>query len=217
MDKIPFDPYDFFAYLSSGFFLIIGAEFTLGYPQILFHDLSSIQLVMLILASYVCGQIIASTSKTVLQDVIIRRILGAPDKNLLLSKPPLLRGIIFSNYYKPVPSVTRNVIAEYRDKITPKDDELFYRIRFSKELQSNDLLNTRLAIFLKQYGFARNLSFVCLLLGIGIWVHPSPNLDPSTWKYGLLINCWCPPLLPLFEILSPLYVFELFMTYARMK
>ena len=67
MDKIPFDPYDFFAYLSSGFFLIIGAEFTLGYPQILFHDLSSIQLVMLILASYVCGQIIASTSKTVLQ------------------------------------------------------------------------------------------------------------------------------------------------------
>jgi hypothetical protein len=62
MDKVPFDPYDFFGYLASGLAIVIGMELSLGFPSVLNAQLSFVQSACLILAVYVAGHLIANPS-----------------------------------------------------------------------------------------------------------------------------------------------------------
>src|SRR5262245_5265170 len=110
MNRVPFAAYDFFGYLASGFLLIIGMELALGFPRVLGQDLKPIDVVALLLAVYVAGQLVASPSKAVLEDGLVDKVLGRPNVNLFRAKCPWLRGILFSGFYKPLP-------AEIRDRV----------------------------------------------------------------------------------------------------
>jgi hypothetical protein len=57
-------------------------EFALGFPRVLGQDLRPIEVVALLLAMYVGGQLIATPSKAVLEDGFVEKILGRPNVNL---------------------------------------------------------------------------------------------------------------------------------------
>lgn len=59
MNRVPFATCDFFGYPASGLLLLIGVELTLGFPQVLVQDLKPIDIVVLLLAIYVAGQLLA--------------------------------------------------------------------------------------------------------------------------------------------------------------
>lgn len=52
MKDFPFDPYDFFGYLSSGLIVLVGLEFMIGAPKILGQDLKPLGLMAVVLAAY---------------------------------------------------------------------------------------------------------------------------------------------------------------------
>ncbi len=90
MDRLPFDPYDFFGYIASGLLAVVGMELIFGFPQILDKDLKAVQVAILILGVYVAGQVIATPAKFLLEDLIVDKILKRPSINLFRSRPPRL-------------------------------------------------------------------------------------------------------------------------------
>jgi hypothetical protein len=66
MDKIPFDPYDFFGYLASGLLVLVAMQLVLGFPQVLGRELRFLDSALLLLTVYVAGQIVATPAKAIL-------------------------------------------------------------------------------------------------------------------------------------------------------
>lgn len=199
MDKIPFDPYDFFGYLASGVVVILGMQFVFGFPMVLGHEFKVIEGIILLLAAYVGGHLMASPAKALLEGLVVDKVLKRPSINLLRSKKP--KGhFFFPDFYAPLPSTVQQAVIKKKDhggKI--KDGEAtFLHIRFADEIQKDEKLQAKLSIFLTKYGFARNLSFTCILFAVAIWVKilvtpdPDPNagpvvakLDPNLGRYAV--------------------------------
>jgi hypothetical protein len=182
----PFDVYDFFGYLASGIVVIAGMEVTLGFPLVLGRDLKAVDYAVLVLATYVAGQIVATPAKALLEDVIVFKILGPPSVNLLREKRPRVRSIIFPGFYKPLPKEHRSRV---RDKaraegVSTTGEDLFYHVRFSKPILKDPLLQARLNTALNKYGFARNLAFTSLLFGAAVLIKARIHPDPCLVKYG---------------------------------
>src|ERR1700681_2539083 len=107
MDRIPFDPYDFFGYLASGLLLVVGMDLVFGFPHILGQDLKAVETTLLLLAVYIAGQMIATPAKALVEDGIVDKILGRPNVNLCRQKRPWLRWLLFPGFYKPLPTQIR--------------------------------------------------------------------------------------------------------------
>lgn len=220
MTRIPFATYDFFGYLASGFLLVIGMDVALGFPRILGQNLTPVEIVALLLAVYVAGQLIATPSKAVLEDGLVEKILGRPNVNLFREKRPTIRGLLFPGYYKPLPSVVRERVLSRAggEGIADPGEALFLHVRYSPEVRADEKLLGRLDTFLNLYGFARNLSFASLVVGAGLAARAGwPGTNPALRQYAataLVVG-----LLLLYRYLKFFrqYSYELFNTYARSK
>ena len=221
MDKIPFDPYDFFGYLASGLALVIGMELTLGFPTVLSAQLSAVQSAFLILGVYVAGHIIATPSKFILEDTIVRKLLKSPTRNLFNPHPTKCLKFVFPGYYSALPANIRNNILE-RVKAEGGDasgESLFLHVRFCASMLDNEKLMARLNTFLSRYGFARNLSFSCLFVGMamlakGCFVDLG---EPLLVKYGITAAVAGVLLFYRYLKFYRQYSYELFNTYAGGK
>jgi hypothetical protein len=107
MNRLPFDPYDFFGDLASGLVLLVGMDLVLGFPRVLGADLKPLQTFMLVLAAYVAGQINATPAKALLEDCLVARFLGRPARNLLRLQKPVPVGWIFPGFYAALPAHIR--------------------------------------------------------------------------------------------------------------
>lgn len=172
MDKIPFEPYDFFGYLASGFTLLVGMQFVFGFPIILAQQQSAIEDLLLLLTAYIVGHVVAMPAKAIFEDLVVGHLLDRPSKNLFENKRPLFRGILFPGYYKPLPKLTQSAILERArtDGKFLEGEDLFLHIRYSTEIKSDPQIVHRLGSFLNQYGFSRNLSFSMLLIAAGLFI-----------------------------------------------
>lgn len=175
MDKLPFEPYDFFGYLASGLALLAGMQFVFGFPPLLDSQQTVIEGLLLLLAAYVLGHVIAMPAKAFFEDLVVGRILGRPATNLFLAKRPSVLGIIFPGYYTPLPqSIRAQVLARaHRDGSSREGEDLFLHVRYSPDIRNDERLMRRLSSFLNQYGFNRNLSFSLLVIGVGLLVKSS--------------------------------------------
>jgi hypothetical protein len=214
--KIPFDPYDFFGYLASGLVIIIGFELTTGFPNVIGAELSTVETALLIVAVYVAGQVIATPAKAVLEDFIIDKILARPSVNLFRTKTPVVRRILFPGFLKPYPKGVRERIESVlqENDINGVGDERFLPVRYNEHVTSNDKLMAKLSSFLNKYGFARNLSFVCLLVGIVLLFKDLLNEDVRMveyWASFLVVG-----ILLFYRYLKFFrqYSFEMFQAYA---
>jgi hypothetical protein len=220
MNRIPFATYDFFGYLASGLLLVIGMELTLGFPRILGQDLRPVDLVALLLAIYVGGQLIATPSKAVLEDGLVEKILGRPNVSLFRQRRPSFRGALFPGFFKPLPTAVQDRVLSRvaSEGIKDPGEALFLIVRYSPEVRADERLLARLDTFLNLYGFARNLAFTSLLVGAALaarrwW----PGADPALTKYAL--TALAVGILLLYRHLKFFrqYSYELFNAYAGSK
>jgi hypothetical protein len=219
MDKIPFDPYDFFGYLASGLALVVGMELTIGFPAVLNSQLNTMQSAFLLVAVYVAGQIVATPSKFLLEDIVVKKLLKSPNKNLFDPRPNRICNILFPGYYTVLPSEIRSRILERvkAEQGETRGESLFLHVRYNAATLANEKLLGRLSTFISRYGFARNLSFSCIAVGIAMLTKASITDAPVLVKYGFtaLIAGTC--LFYRYLKFFRQYSYELFNTYAGGK
>lgn len=189
MDKIPFDPYDFFGYLASGVVVILGMQFVFGFPVVLGHEFKVIEGIILLLAAYVGGHVMATPAKSLLEDLVVDKVLRRPSENLFHARKHSVRAFLFHSYYDPLPSSVRREVRSKAESQGMPDlgEPLFLHVRFCRESQGDDKLMAKLAIFLTKYGFARNLSFTCVLFAVALWVKilVTPDPDQHLARYAI--------------------------------
>ena len=180
MPKVPFSAYDTFGYLATGLVALVGMELIAGFPKILDADLNIVRGALLLLGTYVAGQIVATPAKAVLETLLVAHVLGRPNVNLLKGQKPRVRGFLFPGFYEPLPTSTRErVQAKARANDVPVEGEaLFLHARYRPETRQDDKLMERLDAFLRQYGFSRNLSFTCMTAGIGLLARGVSGTSP---------------------------------------
>ena len=104
MKDFPFEPYDFFGYLASGFLIIAGLEILIGVPQVFGKSLQTFDILILTLSAYIFGQIIATPAKFILEDIIIKRLLSSPSETLMRGAEEKSIGrFLLPGYYAPLP------------------------------------------------------------------------------------------------------------------
>ncbi len=219
MNRIPFDPYDFFAYLASGLLLIVGMDLTLGFPHVSGQDLKMVDTVLLLFGMYIAGQLVATPAKAVLEDFIAGKILARPSINLFRKKRPLIRWLLFPEFYRPLPKeIQARIQARAKSENAPESGEAFFlHVRYHPEILRNEKLMARLDTFLNRYGFARNLAFTSLLVGAALLVKSWRLPDPNVVRYG-----WTAMVVGILLFYRYLkffrqYSYEMFNTYGSLK
>jgi hypothetical protein len=98
-------------------------------------------------------------------------------------------------------------------------EALFLHVRYNPTTLNNEKLLARLTIFLSRYGFARNLSFACLLVGGAMLVkrYLATSSDPALLKYGLTAITAGVLLFYRYLKFFRQYSYEMFNTYAGAK
>lgn len=220
MMRIPFATYDFFGYLASGFLLVIGMDMALGFPRVLGQNLTSVEVMALLLGVYVGGQLIATPSKAVLEDGLVEKILGRPNVNLFRERRPLIRGFLFPGFYKPLPSAVRERVLSRAgsEGVTDPGEALFLHVRYSPEVRADEKLLGRLDTFLNLYGFARNLSFTSLVVGVALATRTGwPGTSALHRRYAATAIIVGVLLLYRYLKFFRQYSYELFNAYARSR
>jgi hypothetical protein len=186
LQQFPFDPYDFFGYLAAGFLIIIGMDLTLGFPHVVGQDLKLVDMTALLLAAYVAGQIVATPAKALLEDLVVGRILERPSVNLLRPRGHGIRQVLFPGFYKPLPEAIRSRITEKAEaeNIKGRGETLFLHIRYHPQILGNEKLIAKLGSFIDKYGFARNLAFASLIVGIALVIKSRLTHSPELSRYG---------------------------------
>lgn len=212
--KIPFDVYDFFGYLASGFVLLVGMELVFGFPEVLLADLTVVQGGLILLGAYVAGHGVATPAKAFLEGVIVHRVLGEPTAHLLFPRRPRLR-LLLPGYFKPLPEEIRRRLLEQLGSSTEAQDpqELFFKARFSPSVQESQAAMGRLSKFLAQYGFARNLTFTLLLVGAALLFSAYLRQNPLMLRHGVVVLIAAVLLFYRYLKFYRQYAFETLLTY----
>jgi hypothetical protein len=217
MKDLPFSVYDFFAYLASGFVvLVIGAHaFDINaLPQ---KDASSVLLLAWVIAAYITGHVVAHLSAAVIENGFVRQRLGS-DATFFASALGWRRRL-FRAYLEPLPSrVIERVLA--RANMCPDPSLFFHCWAVAKR---DPVAFSRMNTFLNLYGFARNIAMACALgvlaLAIGALRVFLAGGSPATDKQWLILPVTATGLIMFYRYLKflRLYAIELYVTYAEQE
>lgn len=169
---LPFSTYDLLGYLASGLAVLGAIQLATGALPLFGHEHGALESTAIFLAAYVVGQVVAALSKPVLEDGIVHKFLGAPSVNLLSSCGRGLSPRLFPGYFKPLPESVRQRVIDRAagEGSTATGEALFLHVRFRDEIRKDESLMKRLDVFLAQYGFARNMAFALLAIGLTLLV-----------------------------------------------
>lgn len=218
MDKIPFSVYDFFAYLSSGTVVLVTVDYVYKLGILQQKEVSLLFGIALVVAAYVCGQLIAHFSALLLEHVLVFKVLKRPSDVLMHEKKfGWIRRYFFPGYHRTLPSETQYRVrkqAESRD-VTPKDETLF--LHAYPIVTANEKWQARLDDFRNQYGFARNMCLAFFLSGIMLTT--SRLLGDPTVKWGYIAIIFGVALTLLYRYLKFFrqFSYELLIRYAELQ
>lgn len=221
MKDIPFDPYDFFGYLSAGLLVLAALELLIGIPTVIGQEHKAFDLALIVLSAYIAGQIVATPAKALLEDLIARKALGAPTSLLITKKSERSRRrFVAPGYFAPLDETVRSRVlarAEAEGLATPSGESLFQHVRFRENMLADALLAKRLDLFLSRYGFARNLSFVSLSFSAAVLIRHGVDTSSVLTRYAVVAMVGGILLFYRFLKFYRLYAFELLSTYAGKK
>lgn len=183
MDKIPFSVYDFFGYLAPGVLFLGSVDyFILDHQLIEYAKENLITAIVSLIIVYIIGHFISSASYWSFEKIIVGKCLKQPSetlfkesvitekktwKKLLLSFIKNPKEFLFSSYYIPF---SQTVLKKINDKLGRIDDSTDiakgnakFQLAFSK-VKMHELSMVSLNNFLNLYGFARNISLVCIVM-----------------------------------------------------
>lgn len=173
----PFSDYDFWAYLASGVLLLAGVDFAANDARLIGRSEWNVaQVTLAILAIYLVGHVVASTSSLVLESWVANKALRSPIAVLLgvESRGPIqnfLARSFIGRYYAPFSAEMRSRIvtraAELSGTASPSIDTIFH-VAFCKARESDDT-RARIDSFRNQYGFCRNLALSCWVVAAVIF------------------------------------------------
>ena len=221
MDKIPFSAYDFFGCLSSGIVALVGASFAYRGVDAFQLDFNPSQALVVVIAAYLVGHVVASVSSFLLERRLTRKVIGSPTSWLFRGDPLSGWRRILNAYHKPLPEVTgKRVLARAKRKadIDEPGEALFYHC--FGVVRRDEYPRARLAVFLNLYGFARNTSMAAFIGAalIGLAIVVNDQVDSTELLAGGLLS----GLVGVAMYLRYLkfyrqYSVELYVTYAEVK
>lgn len=219
MNRIPFDPYDFFGYLASGLLVVVGMDRVLGFPQIIGQDLKVVDMALLLLGVYIAGHLIATPAKALLEDFVVDKLLGRPNVNLFRKKSPWIRWFLFPGFYKPLPEAIQvKVLAKAEGEgVSGTGESLFLHVHYDARIVSNEKLMAKLDSFLNKYGFARNLAFTSAAVAIALLTKYQLDPDPEFLRYGWTALVGAVLLFYRYLKFFRQYSYEMFNTYAGLR
>ncbi len=219
LDKVPFDVYDFFGYLASGLVVLLGMEFIFGFPRVLDQDLTVVETAALILGAYIAGQCAAAPAKLVLEDGLVDKLLKRPSVNLFRQNRPFVGRVLAPGYYQQLPEDRRKKVLDRAKQggVEGTGEGLFLHVRYSPEIRENATVMGRLDNFLAKYGFARNLGFTALVIGVAMLIDSYLTNGPNTElnKYGVTALVAGLFLVNRYLKFFRQYSYEMFNTYAK--
>ena len=190
----PFTDYDFYAYLTAGLFLLLGLDLALtGGTLMLRPNWPVVQVVMLVAAAYVLGQLVAGPSSNLLEHLVARRLFRSPASLLLGLANPRFRERLFSaifigRNYGPLPNAMCKRILDAAAKTLGvpaiTDAEQVFQVAFPAARSVADSA-ARMDQFRNLYGFCRNVSFVSIVVAIFLVLRTRlAPLPYSDWEAG---------------------------------
>jgi hypothetical protein len=215
MKDFPFSAYDFFAYLASGFVVLLIGGHAFDITAMPEKDASSVLLLAWVIAAYVTGHVVAHLSGSVIENSLVR---GRLSTNATFFASALgWRRRFFRGYLEPLPTrVIEQVLA--RARISPDAGLFFHCWAFAKR---DPVGFNRMNTFLNLYGFARNIAMACALgvlaLAIGALRPFVAGGPPDTTKQWLIVPVAAIGLVMFYRYLKflRLYAVELYVTYAE--
>ena len=221
MDKIPFSVYDFFGLLSSGAIILAGISFAYQGVDAFQEELSISQGLVLVIAAYLLGHVVASVSSYLLERRLTRRLLGSPTDLLFGKGVPTDWRRMLKEYHRPLPEETAKRVldnAKGRTGIEEPGEALFFHC--FGVVRKDEYPRERLAVFLNLYGFGRNTSMAALvsavIIGIAAIVNRSTN-STELWVGALLAAFVGIAMYLRYLKFYRLYSVELYVTYAEVS
>lgn len=180
--KIPFTSYDFWAYLSAGFLLLVVVDHVGGTGLLVRESWTIVQGVVAVAGAYAVGQLVASVSSALLERVVVGKLLGHP-RDVLFGRPKAWRWVrkLMPGYFTPLPDETQRAVLARGDEagIAGPGEALFWAA--FGVARSNQIVMNRLADFLNLYGFCRNVALVSLVNAVVLrwsyWQKDGPVAD----------------------------------------
>lgn len=221
MDKIPFSVYDFFGLLSSGAIILAGIAFAYQGVDAFQEEFNIGQGLILVIAAYLLGHVVASVSSYLLERRLTRRLLGSPTDLLFGGGMPTNWRRMLKEYHRPLPEETaKRVLDKAKDKagIDEPGEALFFHC--FGVVRKDEYPRERLAVFLNLYGFGRNTSMAALASATTIGI--AAIVNRSTDSTQLWIGALLAALVGIAMYLRYLkfyrqYSVELYVTYAEVS
>ena len=215
MKDPPFSVYDFFAYLASGFVVLLIGGYAFDVDALPEKDASSVLLLAWVVAAYVTGHVVAHLSGSVLENSLVRERLGS--SATFYASALGWRRRLFRGYLEPLPTrVIERVLT--RADMSPDAGLFFHCWAAAKR---DPVAFGRMNTFLNLYGFARNIAMACVLgvvaLSIGALRPFLAGGAPDTTKQWLIVPVVMIGIVMFYRYLKflRLYAVELYITYAE--
>ena len=164
--KVPFNVYDFFAYLAAGFVIVASLDVAFGSSWILRGGLTTGEWGVVLVAAYVSGHAVAHVSAFLLEGVLVRRVLGPPSDLLMGERTARWKAVFFPGYCRPLPESTRGRV---RARATAADlaasGESLFLHAFGIVAAEKEQME-RLDAFRNLYGFARNMCVAAAMAAV---------------------------------------------------
>lgn len=177
MEKLPFTSFDFWGYLAAGFLLLAAIDNAGHFGLLTLKDWNIVAGILAVASAYVLGHVIASVSAFLFERGLVGKVLGWPSQSLFgKCRPPRWAKRVLKSYYSELPAQTQQAIESKAaaSGITGAGEALFW-LAFAKA-RSSDRTMARLADFLNQYSFCRNVAAVAFAdAGILWWAHWQPQ------------------------------------------
>lgn len=165
MKNLPFNSYDYFGYIASGFVLLFAVDRILLKSTVITADQSMPLLLFLLIGCYALGHIVSGASSTIFEQTIAKHLLGEPTEILLReSESNKITRLVFKTYTTPFPEqLVKTINSAFPQSIQNGSTADRFWEAF-REGRKNEPLQIRLETFLNLYGFSRNLTFVLLVI-----------------------------------------------------
>jgi hypothetical protein len=215
MKDFPFTVYDFFAYLASGFVVLLISTYAFDIDVLPRTDASSVVLLAWVVAAYITGHVIAHLAGVMIEDAIVRRRIGRTEVALFSSQLGWRRRL-FAGSLAPLPAETIERVVRRAD-MAPGTALFFTAWAVVKR---DAIAFSRMNTFLNLYGFARNIAMACGVacsaLAAGALLPFLHGGAPDGRKQLLILPLSGIALVMFYRYLKflRLYAVELYVTYA---
>ncbi|MFH1688147.1 MAG: hypothetical protein ABIE70_11590 [bacterium] len=164
VDKIPFNAYDFFGYLAPGAIACVSLDYVLGLGIVLVKDPGAYFTVLIVMAFYFVGHVVAAGSALVYGRVVARIVYGDYYEYLFSDdRMTMWRRLTAC---APLPAeIQTAVLKQARGVAIEKAGQALYQFACSVARRSPEY-GPRLRVFLNLLGFSRNVSAAFAVAGI---------------------------------------------------